>query len=67
MADPTVLLHHCSPSSFHKIRDGQLEFFPLLASLALEKEEDTTAMQLAELKCMVQHVLARFKEEVSSN
>ena len=58
----TVASLYLPPPSFHKLREGHLEFFPLLVSLALEKEEATTAKQLEELKCMMQQLRARFEE-----
>ena len=48
-----------------QIRDGKIEFFPLLHALALEVEVDETGQQLNELKAMVERVLKRFEEEVS--
>lgn len=50
-----------------QIRKEVITFFPLLQALAIEKEEDETKEMLNELKSMVESVLKRFEEEVSSN
>ena len=51
-------------SLYTQIREGKIDFFPLLHALALEVEEDETGKQLDELKQMVERVLKRFEEEV---
>lgn len=54
-----------NPILSSQIRQQKLEFFPLLAALALgEEQEDETASRLEKLETMVKDVLDRFKAEV---